>query len=87
LAATLSTTATAQTANWLYDRYVKASNPEAGDRFGRTIAISGTTMVVGAPYEDSGATGVNGNEASNSAADSGAAYIYRLTQSATGQWS
>jgi len=87
LAATLSTTATAQTANWLYDRYVKASNPEAGDRFGGRIAISGTTMVVGAPYEDSGATGVNGNEGSNSAADSGAAYIYRLTQGATGQWS
>ena len=33
-------------------------------------------MVVGAYGEDSNATGVNGNQATNSATDSGAAYVF-----------
>ena len=32
--------------------------------------------MIGAPYEDSNATGVNGNQASNTAGDSGAAYVF-----------
>lgn len=56
--------------------YVKASNPEAGDEFGYAVDISGTTMVIGAPKEDSNATGVNGNQADNSAPDSGAVYVF-----------
>ena len=36
-------------------------------------------MVVGAHDEDSGATGINGNQADNSAADSGAAYVFVST--------
>ena len=56
--------------------YLKASNSEAGDRFGFSMAISGDTLVVGAPFEDSGATGVNGDESDNAAGDSGAAYVF-----------
>ncbi len=56
--------------------YVKASNTETGDDFGHTIALSGDTMVVGAPYEDSGTIGVNGNPADNSRSDSGAVYVF-----------
>ncbi len=56
--------------------YLKASNTGANDNFGSFVAISGDTMVVGAPLEDSNATGVNGNPANNSATDSGAAYIF-----------
>ena len=56
--------------------YLKASNTEVGDGFGVPVAISGDTMVVGAPGEDSNATGVNGNQGDNSALDSGAAYVY-----------
>jgi hypothetical protein len=33
-------------------------------------------MVVGAHGEDSAATGINGNQADNSADDSGAAYVF-----------
>ena len=33
-------------------------------------------MVVGAPFEDSNATGVNGNQNDNSATDSGAVYVF-----------
>lgn len=56
--------------------YLKASNTGAEDRFGWSVSVSGDTVVVGAPYEDSNATGVNGNQANNSASDAGAAYIF-----------
>jgi hypothetical protein len=46
--------------------YIKASNTggpltgePGGDNFGWSVAISGDTMVIGAPDEDSNATGVN----------------------------
>jgi trimeric autotransporter adhesin len=43
--------------------YVKASNTNAGDRFGADVVISadGSTMAVSAQGEDSDATGVNGD--------------------------
>ncbi|MDX2089290.1 MAG: cadherin-like beta sandwich domain-containing protein [Kofleriaceae bacterium] len=66
------------------EHYVKASNTGAGDRFGGAIAISGDTMVVGASGESSAATGVGGDETNNSAAASGAVYVF--VRSETG-WS
>jgi hypothetical protein len=56
--------------------YLKASNTGAYDNFGHAVAISGDTAVVGAPSEGSGATGINGNQADESAASSGAAYVF-----------
>lgn len=56
--------------------YVKASNSDIGDRFGFSVAVSNDTVVIGAPYEDSNATDVNGNQADNSAPDSGAVYVF-----------
>ena len=56
--------------------YLKASNTEMNDSFGASVAVSGDTLVVGAPYEASNATGVNGNQADNSAAYAGAAYVF-----------
>jgi hypothetical protein len=41
--------------------YLKASNTGAGDWFGTNIAVEGDTLVVGARFEDSAATGINGN--------------------------
>jgi len=38
--------------------------------------VSGGTVVVVAPGEDSNATGVDGNQTNNSATDSGAAYVF-----------
>jgi hypothetical protein len=61
---------------WTQQAYLKASNTGAGDKFGQTVAVSGDTVVIGAPYEYSNATGVNGNEADNSAQWSGAAYVF-----------
>jgi len=56
--------------------YLKSSNSEANDQFGQSVAISGNTMVVGAPNEDSAAIGVNGNQGDNNASNSGAAYVF-----------
>ena len=58
--------------------YIKASNSEGGDNDGFTVALSGdgNTLAVGAHAEDSNATGINGNQLDNSAADSGAVYVY-----------
>ncbi|MBL8694110.1 MAG: FG-GAP repeat protein [Planctomycetes bacterium] len=61
---------------WSQQAYLKASNTGAGDLFGFSVAISGDTVVVGAPIEDSNATGANGNQADNSATDSGATYVF-----------
>jgi hypothetical protein len=61
---------------WSQQAYLKASNAEASDWFGHSVAVSGDTVVVGANTEDSNATGVNGNLANNSAGNSGAAYVY-----------
>ena len=47
--------------------YLKASNTEAADQFGRSAAVYGDNLVVGAPEEDSNAIGVNGNQADNTA--------------------
>jgi len=56
--------------------YLKASNTGANDYFGISMAVSGDTMVVGAPYEASNATGVDGDQTDNSVYSSGAAYIF-----------
>jgi hypothetical protein len=62
--------------SWSQQAYLKASNPDAFDAFGRSVAVSGDTVVVNAYLEDSSASGVNGNQADNSAHDSGAAYVF-----------
>lgn len=61
---------------WAQQAYLKASNTEEREYFGTAVAVSGDTAVVGAYYEDGGAVGLNGDASSNSAPQSGAAYIY-----------
>jgi hypothetical protein len=63
-------------ATWTAQGYVKASNTGANDLFGGAVSVSGDTLVVGAKQEDSNATGVDGNQANNSASDAGAAYLF-----------
>src|SRR5207247_1774974 len=62
--------------NWVQQAYLKASNTGANDVFGFSVAISGDTVVVGARWEASNATGVNGNQSNNSASAAGAAYVF-----------
>lgn len=61
---------------WTQQAYLKASNPDAEDRFGQSLAIFGDTIVVGANGERSKATGVNGDQTDNSAPLAGAAYVF-----------
>ncbi len=60
---------------WQLKRFLRVAQGEAGDQFGCAVGISGTSLVIGAKGEDSAATGVNGSEADNTAANSGAAYV------------
>jgi len=64
--------------DWKQESYVKASNTDSGDGFGGAVALSadGKTLAVGAFGEDSSTIGINGDQADNSADDSGAVYVY-----------
>lgn len=74
--------------SWSQRAYLKASNTDAGDLFGASIALSGdgTTLAVGATGEDSLAKDIQGNQADNSGSPAypamplpvsvGAVYLY-----------
>jgi len=63
---------------WNQQAYLKASNTGTINRFSRTLSLSadGNTLAVGADGEESNATGIGGNQADNTAAQSGAVYLY-----------
>ncbi len=65
--------------------YLKASNTGAEDLFGYDVAISGDTVVVGSQNEDSNATGINGDQSSNSRVNSGAVYVFTRSGTAWSQ--
>jgi hypothetical protein len=56
--------------------YLKASNARATSAFGRAVAMSGDTLVVGAPTESSGSTGIGGDPNDVSAPSAGAVYVF-----------
>jgi hypothetical protein len=66
---------------WTQQAYLKASNTEAGDEFGSSVALSGDTLAVGAVGEASAAVGVNppGGQADNRTRDAGAVYVFVRT--------
>ncbi len=68
---------------WSQQAYIKASNTEAFDLFGLAVALNadGNTLVVGAPAEDSNATGLNGDQTNNSGPTNGAAYVFKRSGS------
>ena len=63
---------------WSVQATLVASNPETGDGFGYSVALSrdGSTLAVGATSEASAATGIDGNQADNSVQGSGAVYVF-----------
>ncbi|MGI9261988.1 MAG: hypothetical protein ACR2QR_08130, partial [Woeseiaceae bacterium] len=66
---------------WAQQAYVKASNTGAGDQFGRggvALSANGNALLVGAPFEESSATGFGGDQNDDSADGSGAAYLFRF---------
>ena len=69
---------TRRSTSWTQQAYVKASNTGTGDRFGSSVALSGdgSTLAAGARSEASAATGIDGDQADNTAAGAGAVYVF-----------
>jgi hypothetical protein len=63
---------------WSQQAYIKASNTDAGDEFGWSVALSadGSALAVGAIGEASAAFGVGGDQDDNSAGYAGAVYVF-----------
>ncbi len=61
---------------WSQQAYLKVLRPRIGDEFGRSVSISGDTLVIGASGESANITGVNRNNSDYSAKSSGAAYVF-----------
>ncbi|MBL7663759.1 MAG: hypothetical protein JNM93_01405, partial [Bacteriovoracaceae bacterium] len=73
---------------WYQEAYIKTANSEANDTVGESLSLSGDTLAVGARFEDSNQTTItNGATASgdNSAAGSGAVYVYQRNGASWGQ--
>jgi len=64
------------TGTWSEQARIKATAVHAGDHFGWSTALAGDTLLVGAPLEDSSATGLVGDPTDTRARDSGAAYLF-----------
>lgn len=60
---------------WTQQAYLKASNRSRN--FGHSVSLYNDTLVVGANNENSGSTGVNGNQSNNLGPFSGAAYVFK----------
>ncbi|VUD69256.1 hypothetical protein TDB9533_04623 [Thalassocella blandensis] len=70
---------------WEQRAFIKSEFPDEGDAFGQSIAISsdGKSLAIGAPFEDSSATGINNTSNNNSRENSGAVFLF---SSDTGIW-
>ena len=49
-------------AGWQQEAYLEASNTGEYDGLGSSVALSGDTIAVGAPYEASAARGIDGDQ-------------------------
>jgi hypothetical protein len=87
-AVTIAAQTPASTINTRQIAYLRASNADAHDHlgcggafdghagWGMAMSGDGNTLVVGAPHESSGASGVNANQRDNEVHGAGAAYVY-----------
>lgn len=46
------------------------------DTFGYGVTVDGDTVAIASRHEDSGATGIDGNQADDGAQDAGAVYVF-----------
>jgi hypothetical protein len=63
-------------AGWAQRAYVKASNAGAGDGFGAALSLTEDTLAVGAPHEDSDATGIDASQGNGPGGNQGAVYVF-----------
>ena len=66
--------------NWGQVKKLVASDRGVDDNFGTSVSISGNIIIVGAPFEDEDATGVN------TLSNAGSAYIFNKDQGGTDNW-
>jgi hypothetical protein len=66
---------------WSLESVLTPSVSASADGFGRAVALDGDSLVVGAEFEDSSATGVDGDPNDNGADGSGAAYLFERVAS------
>ena len=62
--------------NWTQEAYLKPSNSISGNHFGDSLTLLENNLLVGAPYEGSKATGINGEKNNQQSTASGAAYLF-----------
>jgi hypothetical protein len=64
-----------------FTTYMKSPDPDNGDAFGKSVAISanGNVIAVGAPGEDGNGTDLGGSPSSNATLESGAVFVFERT--------
>ncbi len=67
-----------QSTNWVEEKVLRGRKTEPLDRFGSSIGFSEDIAIIGARYEESNATGINGDEENNLLSQSGAAYTFDI---------
>ncbi|GAA6135610.1 hypothetical protein NBRC116188_24000 [Oceaniserpentilla sp. 4NH20-0058] len=67
-----------QADTWVQTSFIKASNPGVQDQFGRALSLNadGSTLAVGTDLDDNSATGINGDQTTKGANNSGVVYLY-----------
>jgi hypothetical protein len=70
---------------WTQQAYLKASNTGPTALFGFDVALHADTLAVGSPFEQSGATGIDGNQVDRSVDRAGAVYVFTRTGDAWAQ--
>jgi hypothetical protein len=61
---------------WTLEAFIKSSNSDSLDQFGRDLALAGDVLAVGALGEAGGGQDVGADETDNSASTAGAAYVF-----------
>lgn len=69
--------------DWIQQAYIKGRARAGGAQFGRTLALSGDTLAVGAPSDGRGGAGVDPEPNAEPLADSGAVHVFRRRD---GRW-
>ena len=67
---------------WVKEGIVRPAVNDSYDRFGHSVALWEDTLVVGAPFEDSDASGIDGPADNDDNRDSGAVYVFQREDSA-----
>lgn len=66
---------------WSQEAYLKSLDPDSHDRFGTSVAVSGSFVAVSAPFEDSSSSGIGGDSSNNDRLGSGCVYVFERSGS------